>query len=137
MSGLLHWLMSQSIFLALIDIYDEFGILDKSTSISTAGYSCIAIFFAIVVGTVAVAGGVLNGFRRYDAAMPLVGSCSAAISASCHRAPDDTSAALLPLKWGCIDADADREIGHCTLSSIEVTPPVTGYLYAGKDKKED
>jgi hypothetical protein len=128
--------MSQSLFLALVDVIDDAGELDDSNSISTVGYSCIAIFFAILVGVVAVSAGVLNGFRRYNAGIPLVGSCSAAISAACHRPNDDSSASLLPLKWGCVHADNGNDIGHCSLSSFEVTVPEDGHFYAGKDKED-
>ncbi|KAG0646007.1 hypothetical protein D0Z07_7768 [Hyphodiscus hymeniophilus] len=137
LSGLLHWLMSQSLFLALVDIMDDEGNLDTDESVSTVGYSCIAIFFAIIVGVIAVTAGLLNGFRRYNSGIPLVGSCSAAISAACHRQSDDASASLLPLKWGSVDTDSMKDIGHCCLSSFEVTPPEYGILYAGKSKKED
>lgn len=129
--------MSQSLFLALIDVYDDQGVLDSRNTISSVGYSCIAIFFSILVGTIAVLGGILNGFRRYTADIPLVGSCSAAISACCHRPEEDTTAFLLPLKWGCIDADRSEAVGHCTLTSMDVTPPLDGVLYAGKGSKED
>lgn len=126
--------MSQSLFLALVDVINDTGELDDSNSISTVGYSCIAIFFSIMVGVVAVTGGVLNGFRRYNAGIPLVGSCSAAISAACHRPSDDSSASLLPLQWGCVDADKGGDIQHCSLSSFEITAPKDGHFYAGKDK---
>lgn len=129
--------MSQSLFLALVDVVDSNGELDDSNSISTVGYSCIPIFFAIIVGVVAVTAGVLNGFRRYNASIPLVGSCSAAISAACHRPSDDSSASQLPLKWGCINTDSGNNIGHCSLSSFEVTAPEDGLFYAGKQSKED
>jgi hypothetical protein len=128
--------MSQSLFLALVDVIDDTGELDDGNSISTVGYSCIAIFFAIIVGVIAVTAGVANGFRRYNAGIPLVGSCSAAISAACHRPSDDPSASLLPLKWGCADADTGNDIGHCSLSSFDVTSPETGLFYAGKDKED-
>jgi hypothetical protein len=128
--------MSQSLFLALVDIIDDTGELDDSVSISTVGYSCIAIFFAIIVGVVAVTAGVANGFRRYNAGIPLVGSCSAAISAACHRPSNDSSASLLPLKWGCVDADTGKDVRHCSLSSFEVAAPEDGRFYAGKDKED-
>jgi hypothetical protein len=65
MSGCLHWLMSQSLFLALVTVYDENGELDESNSISTVGYSCIAIFCALILGSLAVLGGIANGFRKW------------------------------------------------------------------------
>lgn len=129
--------MSQSVFLALIDVYDELGHLDLTESISSAGYSCIAIFFSILVGSIAIVGGILNGFRRYTPDIPLVGSCSAAISAACHKSSEEPSASLLPLQWGCTDSDTAGSIGHCAFSSLEVTPPVPGYFYAGKLTKQE
>ena len=129
--------MSQSLFLALVDIIDDTGELDTENSISTVGYSCIAIFFGIIVGVVAVTTGILNGFRRYRSGIPLVGSCSAAISAACHRPNDDPSASALPLRWGCVDANSGKDISHCCLSSFEVTAPEDGYFYAGKTEKKD
>lgn len=129
--------MSQSLFLALVDITDDTGQPDDGDSISTVGYSCIAIFFAIIVGVVAVTAGVLNGFRRYNPGIPLVGSCSAAISAACHRPNDDSSASLLPLQWGCVDTDSGNNTGHCCLTSFDVTSPENGHFYTGKEEKED
>lgn len=75
-SGTLHWLVSQSIFLARIEIFDISGTKLPHT-ISTCGYSLIAIITVIALGSVVVLGGIVNGFRVYDAGMPLAGSCSA------------------------------------------------------------
>ena len=38
--------------------------------------------------------------------MPLVSTCSAAISANCHPPKADKQAHLLPLQWGVIEASA-------------------------------
>jgi len=136
MSGGLHWLMSQSLFLALVTVYDDTGTMDSGDSISTVGYSCIAIFCALILGSVAVLGGILNGFRRYDDGIPLVGSCSAAISAACHKQSVDTMAYVKPVMWGVVDDDdGGSEIGHCCFSSYGVGKPVKGHLYAGMKEK--
>ena len=123
--------MSQSLFLAYVDVFDGKGRRDSSDSISTIGYSCIAIFFSVVLGSLAVIAGILNGFRRYDAGIPLVGSCSAAISAACHQPKDDHTASVLPVKWGVVESGFGTGHGHCCLTSLEVTPPTAGELYAG------
>lgn len=81
--------MSQSLFLALIDVYYSDGSYDEFDSISTVRLSCIAIIFTIILSSVALFGGIFNGFRGYEVVMPLVGSCSAAISAACHKMSDD------------------------------------------------
>jgi hypothetical protein len=132
--------MSQSLFLALVNVYDDQGNADSSDSISTVGYSCIAIFFALIVGSVAVLGGILNGFRRYNDGIPLVGSCSAAISAACHRPNVDNMAYGRPVMWGVLAPDMDEngggEVGHCCFSSFGVGKPVKGNLYAGLKEKQ-
>lgn len=101
-SGALHWLVSQSIFLARVAVFDPSGIEDKGYDISTCGYSNIAIITVIPVGFIAVVFGIANGFRKYPAGMPLVGSNSAAISAACHRPKDDVDASVLPVMWGVV-----------------------------------
>lgn len=122
--------MSQSLFLAYVDIFDEDGTRSWE-SLSTVGYSCIAIFFSVILGTIAVIAGILNGFRRYDAGMPLVGSCSAAISAACHQPRNDQTASVLPVKWGVVEPRVGGGHGHCSFTSLEVTPPIAGEFYAG------
>lgn len=127
--------MSQSLFLALVTVYDQAGDRDDSDSISTVGYSCIAIFCALILGSVAVLGGIANGFRRFDDSIPLVGSCSAAISAACHKLPHDTDAQLNTIMWGVVDpGGSGEEVGHCAFCSFEVGKPVVGALYAGEKK---
>ncbi|RDW85190.1 hypothetical protein BP6252_02780 [Coleophoma cylindrospora] len=138
LSGSLHWLMSQSLFLALVNVYDDMGVQDPDSSLSTVGYSCIAILFAIVVGSVAVVAGIANGFRTFKPGIPLVGSCSAAISAACHRPMEDSSASMLPIQWGVVDANDPRnvEVHHCCFTSFDIQRPVQGQLYAGHEKHE-
>lgn len=129
LSGVLHWLVSQSIFLARVTAIGRDGQEDPAYSVSTCGYSCIAIVTAIFLGSIALIFGNLNGFRRYRDGMPLVGSCSAAISAACHRPENDVDASVLPVKWGV--PEGKGTIGHCCFTSLEVTPPVEGQTYKG------
>ena len=129
LSGTLHWLVSQSIFLARVDWYDD-GVLDpysSSYSASTVGYSCIAIITVIALGGIVVIIGILHGFKRYKPGIPLAGSCSAAISAACHRPNEDVDAAYKPLMWGAVESSGP--IGHCCFTSFEVTKPVKGQKY--------
>jgi len=129
--------MSQSLFLALVTVFDQDGEEDADQSISQVGFSCIAFFCALIVGGIAVLGGILNGFRRYPAGMPLVGSCSAAISAACHPPTADTEAALRAVKWGVVSSADRGVVGHCSFSSWEVGVPVEGEMYAGSSVKVD
>ena len=69
--------------------------------------------------------------------MPMVSTCSAAISASCHRPPADYDAWQLPVQWGVTPED-DRGKGetklmvqHCSFTTArDVTRPVEGRVYA-------
>ena len=136
--GILHWLVSQSLFLARVDVYDTDGSVDVSESTSTCGYSLVAIFFVLIVLIIITWFVVMTGFRTFKAGMPLMGSCSGAISAACHPPEDDRDASELPFKWGVVGHKTlDRtgeEVGHCTFTSFKVKPPVKGKLYAGNKK---
>lgn len=131
----MHWFMSQSIFLAMIKRrtvpYGNGDLMDN-TSV-TCGYSIIPIIFSISLGGMMLLILIMLAvFRRLPAGMPLLGNCSAVISAACHRPKEDENAARLPVRWGAVgDADG-RGIGHCALTSMEVTKPIAGRLYAGK-----
>lgn len=129
LSGLLHWLVSQSIFLAKVTVYQIDGSEDLDSDISTCGYSNIAIIFTLIVGTIVVAVGICNGFRRFKSSIPLVASCSAAISAACHASADDANASLLPVMWGAVEREGEG-VGHCCFSSQKVEALVAGKLYA-------
>ena len=111
--------------------YDGDGEIDDYGSLSTVGYSCIAIITVIALGSVIVIIGVLIGFRRYKQGIPLAGSSSAAISAACHRPKDDEDAASKAVMWGVVEAYGQDGVGHCCLTSFEVSPPVKGERYAG------
>ncbi len=49
-SGVLHWLVSQSLFLARVSVFDENGNEDTTGSSSTVGYSNIAVVTVIAFG---------------------------------------------------------------------------------------
>lgn len=84
LSALLHWLISQSIFLAVISRYDSDGSLGNVFQIATCGFSPIGIIFLLIVGGCILLCLIGLSFISLDSSMPLVGSCSAAISAACH-----------------------------------------------------
>ena len=133
-SGILHWLVSQSLFLARVAKFSN-GDEQIENDISTVGYSCVAIITVICFGGIVVISGILFGFRRYKTGMPLAGSCSAAISAACHRPNEDVDAAYKPVMWGAVKSNG--AVGHCCFTSFEVTKPVEGKLYAGHTAVEN
>lgn len=83
-SGLLHWLMSQSLYLANISVIPRDGTLPRHDEITTVafaprgmmGLTALALLMAVIVGA--------NGCRKFGGQMSIVASNSAAISAACH-----------------------------------------------------
>lgn len=132
-SCVLHWCVSQSIFPVHVIEIDEVDQVDSPYSISTCGYSNIAIISVILLGSIVILLGILAGSRKYKAGMPLVGSCSAAISAACHPFSNDPDASLLPVLWGAVKTD-EGSVKHCCFSSLDVSPPIEGEVYAGLEE---
>src|SRR5690242_2964491 len=98
LSAILHWLVSQSIFLVAVDVYDWDGAPQVSKPWAapysyqdyipqgdwkSCGYSPIAIFTVIILGVLMVV--TMIGFRfvPLKGGMNFAGSCSVAISAAC------------------------------------------------------
>ena len=127
-SGTLHWLLSQVLFLARVDIFDSDGSIDLANSFSSVGYSPITIVTFLVMGSYLVIVVYSAGFRTYKPGLPVLGPCSAAISASCHRPIDDTDVATLPVKWGVVETEGPA--GHCCFTSYKVSLPDTKRLYS-------
>ena len=133
----LHWLVSQSLFLARVDVYDISDGPDASQSVSTCGYSIIAVILAFILGTVILISAVALGCRRSRPSMPLARGVSAAISAACHPPEGDKHASTAPVKWGAIgdallieDKQTVGPVGHCTITSFEVGAPIRSTVYA-------
>lgn len=160
-SGLLHWLVSQSIFLVAVDAL-TIGSEDDAVSnrehtgerdYMTCGYSPLAMLLVLIVGALMIIAALVFGTRRLASGVPVAGSCSAAISATCHGGFSDgekSSAAEGKVQWGVIGGERqeegerqrevgelDGEVGHCAFSDGPVQEPVDGRFYAGQDIKTE
>ncbi|KAL9071422.1 MAG: hypothetical protein Q9157_005474 [Trypethelium eluteriae] len=128
-SGLLHWLLSQTLFLVRLDIRDRAGNVITSESKSTCGYSLLSlvIFIAVFLSLQLV---VLTFMLwRIKPRMPVAACCSLIISAACHPPDSELDPHLQPVQWGVVPA-AFGTIGHCTFSSEPVMPVRSGCEYA-------
>lgn len=129
-SGALHWFVSQSIFLANINVYRVKG-LSSDESVSTCGYSPIAMVFFIIFGSLLILFGLALGIRVYKPLITLAGSCSKKISAACHIPENELELhpEQGPLQWGVVPGVFDENGNpHCSLSSkrvLEQTCPQT------------
>ena len=134
-SSVLHWLVSQSIFLARVNTIDSTGVEIPGDEISTCGYSPMAMIFVIILGSIVVLLGICFGLRKARGGMPLAGSCSAAISAACHPPEADVDASIKRIMWGVVTEDCfqyeGENVGHCSFTSSTVEGPVVGKWYAG------
>ena len=133
---LLHWLVSQSLFMVQITQYDTEGNLDPAHHESNCGYSPIAIICALVTGVLLATSAVFLGLRKFKAGSPpVVGTCSAAISASCHPGTWDDRLVYEKLRWGEV-GQGWNGVAHCSLASARgwdtgwVRPAQAGKPYA-------
>lgn len=141
LSALLHYLVSQSLFLAQPAVFDARGREDARASVSTVGFSAIAVFCTLLTTAVALVAAVAAGLLvRCERGMVPVGFCSAAVAAACHPPAweEGEGVAVARVRWGDVCAkdgfyageDACGLVGHCSFSAGEVVLPETGKLYA-------
>ncbi|KAE8374338.1 hypothetical protein BDV26DRAFT_45048 [Aspergillus bertholletiae] len=141
-STIIHWLISQSIFLINLKIYQpnnelltrpntHFPGASDSGVITACGYSPLAIITALAVAILMFAVLTTVSTFKLKPDIPVIGSCSAAISAACHPPEDDVDAAGKPLSWGAVRHQQGDQPGHCCLTSQIVEKPRYGELYAG------
>ncbi|KAI7276321.1 hypothetical protein KC345_g6807 [Hortaea werneckii] len=130
-STTLHWLISQSIFLARISTSDYKGQSSSGSDFSEVGFSCLPVLLAILLGTVMLLAALGCGFRKFASHIPVAGSCSVALAAAAHRPKDDVDAAFLPVQWGEVRSEGTDEVGHCCFTSHDVHDLTPGRRYAG------
>jgi hypothetical protein len=132
--ALLHWLISQSVFLAEAHAYTPTGQRDPSLDSSRAGYSLLGMIFSVSVGTGLLLFLPVFASRKVTFCLPVVTTSSAAISASCHRHSADVDAAFLPVVWGVVpqndDGNDPKSVEHCAFTThAHVKPPIKGHEY--------
>ena len=137
-SGTLHWLVSQSVFViqSIGMAYGRTFYRHPEFDTSLVGYSNIGMVYSLILASIMILALVLLGLcnsyrpRPYDKeqetaaqsyTMPLVSTCSAAISAACHRPDEDSDSHLLPVRWGFVGGDY-----WCFTTSREVCYPELG-----------
>ncbi|KAL6229066.1 hypothetical protein BDW75DRAFT_235478 [Aspergillus navahoensis] len=126
LSTLVHWLISQSLFLVSVEVSD----------IMTCGYSPVGVVSGLSVSGFVVACLIgIMGFKQSKSGMPVAGSCSLAISAACHpyvsaerEAMEHPGVEYLPLQWGVVSGPFGTA-EHCSFSSEEVGLPEDGHMY--------
>jgi hypothetical protein len=144
----LHWLVARSIYLLQVKIFNNSGVEVPDRAIHICGYSPFAILLALCVGAVMIL--TLSGLslmRKLHGGIPVVGSCSAAISAACHAPTVGTSKGhgdsegyvsvvdpFSPLMYGVVPSGQDAEgrqwqKPHVGFTNGSVMPLVDGVQY--------
>ena len=126
-SGLLHWLLSQSIFFAQVNVLDSTD-TPATNSISTVGWSGLSLALLVVLGGTMIATISGFGFMRYAPGIPIVSSNSRAISAACHPLPGHYSESMQRVQYGVL-AEYGEGKGHVGFSGRDVSPLVDGHVY--------
>jgi hypothetical protein len=129
--AMLHWFVSQSVFLAQSAAFTFDGTRNVDGDSSRVCFSSIGIIFSLGVGIVVVLGLACIGFQKVTFRLPVASTSSAAISAACHRPDEDEDASLLPVRWGVIPTDEPAwKAQHCSLTTCaEVEVPLRNHLY--------
>ncbi len=135
----LHWLVSQSIFIVPTHAYgpgpEDYRLLEFDNS--RIGYSSLAMFIASWVGVGVIFFLTLNNTVRVYRSVPgwLIRQAtnSTTISALCHRPDKDTDAPLFPVKLGAVYEDPTEDTGcvqRITFSTdTEIQSPVQERMY--------
>ncbi|PVI04891.1 hypothetical protein DM02DRAFT_725568 [Periconia macrospinosa] len=137
-SGILHWLISQSIFVIQTVAFTFDLQRNEPMDSSSIGYSSISIVLAMFVGVILIVAIIIVGFNfKYEVKasrdtgeeppypMPLASTCSAAISANCHRHEEDKDCPILPVRWGYVSDVEGGDSGHFTFTTAgDVRHPI-------------
>lgn len=139
-SGLLHWLMSQTLYLANISVIPRNGSLPRHDEITTVAYAprgMIGLLILAIFMIVAVAG---NSLRRFGGQMPIVSSNSAAIAAACHvNIPERRRRELVLRKiaWGEVPtSSAPINASPGLKNLLSQSKPVSGLGIDSGDSKD-
>jgi hypothetical protein len=115
--SVLHWFISQSIFLALITVYDAEGIEDPGLDISACGWSPLGLLLSILWGGMLILALFGFGFKKFTVGMPVISNCSIALSAACHPLSSDFAVSKLPIRYGVLEEssiDGHEKVGFGT-----------------------
>ncbi|KAK5086690.1 hypothetical protein LTR05_003858 [Lithohypha guttulata] len=149
----MHFLISQSIFLARLRYYNALGDVSESESFTDVGFSPVANLTTCCVGALMILAQVINAYRWLDNRIPVHGNKSAVLSAMCHPESNgplkskkytsfehlqEESVATMPLTWGATrnpdggvgdNEDAEEGAGHCAFTEYTVPMPDPGKKY--------
>lgn len=141
---LLHWLISQGIFLIQTSTFGPGANGERLPELDTSsrGFSLLGAILGGAVGAILVVALLLNSVLRWYENIPskfqLMGSNSSAIEALCDRPEDDSEAYMFPISIGMVDeersqsSDCIKKLGFSTATDLTQTPE-EGTEYMGPE----
>ena len=122
LSAAFHWILSQTMFLIEVRVYMPNGVLDPDpeNSISVVDWSALSLIITIGLAGILMLVPLIVGFSRYDSKIPIVESCSLAISAACHPSDRRNEADSL-LKYGVASENGDELVGLSSRTVSDLT----------------
>lgn len=130
--ALLHYMVSQSIYLTRLDEFDILGNLKYASFESVVGYSLQGTLAATVTGVGMLLLPIVLGFLKLPDGVPLVSHNTIAISIACHPFADEPKEAdQMPLRYGrVVGTDKDgKQRSRIGFSAGDVEPLKAGELY--------
>lgn len=128
-SGLLHWLLSQSLFLVRQEsrkrdgsFYPETTCACGYSALSLLVFTCVFLALLLVIFSMSI--------RHLDVRIPPARHRSTIISAACHPPLDDADCHLKSVQWGVVVDGGNNAVGHCSFTSKALSAPVKDDLYA-------
>jgi hypothetical protein len=129
MSGLLHWLLSQSLFLVRQEKRTRDDVLYPGSTCA-CGYSVLSLLIFTLVLLTLLSVVLYLLLEKTEIQLPPARHCSLVISAACHPPNDEVDAHLGEVRWGVTEVATEGRVGHCTFTSREVTSVQPGRMYA-------
>ncbi|KAH7071048.1 hypothetical protein FB567DRAFT_598307 [Paraphoma chrysanthemicola] len=127
-SGVLHWLLSQSLFLVRRETRTRAGEI-YGDSTCACGYSVQSILAFSLVFCVLLLVIICRLLWRMHVRMPPARHCSLVISAACHAPLDEVDPHLCEVMWGVTEEAMDDRPGHCSISAGVIGESQAGHLY--------
>ncbi|PIA99817.1 hypothetical protein CB0940_02499 [Cercospora beticola] len=106
--ALLHWLISRSLFFKAVEYYDPAGEMSEE-SYTACAFSPLALILSCSLGALLILVFCALSLRKVHRGMPLMGSCSIAISAACANCGEGGEAAMKALMYGVLTTGTDEQ----------------------------
>lgn len=127
-SGGMHWLLSRSLYIVKVDMYDYFGGRLAGDDYFACGYSPVpALLLVVVLALMALTLFGLS-WRKLPGNMPLVRLNSLAISSACHPNPAEQDITFKPLMFGTVQGYFVNGRPHGSFSAKPVVEELATWL---------